>query len=87
MKVKSFVFMFSAIGVEDSESFVIRAILVKVVRSDKDTTVGSMYVGLATWICTGYPKRPIVQHNCAISSTLLSKKVNSLTREWPGQRI
>ena len=43
--------MFSAIRVEDSELFVIQAIL------DKDTAVRSMYVELGTWIGIGYPKR------------------------------
>lgn len=49
--------MFSAIRVEDSDLFVIQAILVKVARSDKDTAVRSMYVELGTWIGIGYPKR------------------------------
>lgn len=80
-------FMFSVIQVEDSDLFVTRAILVEVVRSDKDTVVGSMYVGLATLMCIRYPKRSIVQDTRASSSTVPSKGAHSQARERPEQRI
>lgn len=85
--MKSFMSMFSAIRVEDSDIFVIRAILVKVARSDKDTALGSMYVGLRTWIGIGYPNRPVLKNTCAISCTVPSKEAKSLSREQLGQRI